>query len=133
MQRLQKATSIPAEQHLAGGPRTQNLPTLRPHAAAHDGFQHLCDLQRRLHRPGSCHRPPGSPGAGRSPQNPATAGAEPRTAGSGKGWEEPEAGAAGLLGWARRLPFTHQKSTAVLPVGDGGPVAREGRTGMGGS
>jgi hypothetical protein len=56
VQRLQEAASIPAEQHLAGGLRAQNLSPLRPHAAAQDVFQHLGHLQRRQHRSCGSHR-----------------------------------------------------------------------------
>lgn len=68
MKRRQEAASVPAEQHLAGGLRAQDLPALGPHAAAQDGFQRLRDLQRRLHRLFGSHSPAGRGQAvGRTP------------------------------------------------------------------
>lgn len=86
MKRRQKAASVPAEQHLAGGLRTQDLPALGPHAAAHDGFQRLRDLQRRLHRPSRSHSPSGRGGLFAEALG-GLEGAGRGLAGSGKGGE----------------------------------------------
>lgn len=80
MQRLQEAASVPAEQHLAGGLRTQHLPALGPHAAAGDGFQRLGHPQRRGHGPRGLGHGSGGP---RQPLLPHR-GREVRTAGGRK-------------------------------------------------